>query len=82
MKTKAQKWGNSLAVRVPKHIAQAAGLGPNDEVDAEVVGGKIVLTPVREAVPEYRLGDLLKKVTKKNIHRETDWGKPHGKEVW
>ncbi|MHB8744455.1 MAG: AbrB/MazE/SpoVT family DNA-binding domain-containing protein [Sulfuricaulis sp.] len=82
MKTKAQKWGNSLAVRVLKHIAQMIGLGPNDEVDAEVVGGKIMLTPVREVIPEYRLDDLLKKVTKKNIHREADWGKPHGKEVW
>ena len=82
MKTKAQKWGNSLAVRVPKHVVQETGIGPNDDLEVEVVRGKIVLTPVRETVLEYRLSDLLKKVTKKNIHRETDWGKPRGKEVW
>jgi antitoxin MazE len=82
MKTKAQKWGNSLAVRVPRHIAREAGVGPEDELEAEVVSGKIVLTPKRESVPEYRLADLLKRVTKKNIHRETDWGKRQGKEVW
>lgn len=82
MKTKAQKWGNSLAVRVPKHVAQEAGIGPDDVLDAEVVSGKIMLTPAREALPEYRLDDLLKKVTKKNVHRDTDWGKPRGKETW
>lgn len=82
MKTKAQKWGNSLAVRVPKHIAQAVGIGPDDEIDAEVVSGKIVLTPARETVPVYPLSDLLKKVTKKNVHHETDWGKRRGKEAW
>lgn len=82
MKTKAQKWGNSLAVRVPKHIAQAAGVRPEDVLEAEVVGGKIVLSPTRESVPKYRLADLLKKVTKKNLHDETDWGRRRGKEAW
>lgn len=82
MKTKAQMWGNSLAVRVPKHIAQAAGVRPDDEMEAEVVSGKIVLTPTRKTVPEYNLADLLKKVTKKNVHHETDWGKRRGKEAW
>jgi antitoxin component of MazEF toxin-antitoxin module len=48
----------------------------------KAVIGKIVLTPVREAVPKYRLADLLKKVTKKNIHRETNWGRRRGKEIW
>lgn len=82
MKTKAQKWGNSLAVRVPKHIAVEAGIGPDDDLDAKVVSGKIVLTPTRETAPVYRLADLLGKITKKNVHRETDWGKPRGKEIW
>jgi len=80
MKTKAQKWGNSLAVRLPRPVAQQAGIKPDDSLEIQVSKGRVVLTPT--AAPEYRLGDLLKKVTKKNIHRETDWGKPRGKEIW
>lgn len=80
MKTKAQKWGNSLAVRLPRPVAQQVGIKPDDQLEIQVSKGRVVLTPA--AVPEYRLGELLKKVTKKNIHRETDWGKPRGKEIW
>lgn len=80
MKTKAQKWGNSLAVRLPRPVAQQAGIKPDDPLEIQVSKGRVVLTPA--VATEYRLGDLLKKVTKKNIHRETDWGKPRGKEIW
>jgi antitoxin MazE len=79
MKTKAQKWGNSLAVRLPRPVAQQAGIKPDDSLEIQVSKGRVVLTPA--VTTEYRLGDLLKKVTKKNIHRETDWGKPRGKEI-
>jgi len=79
MKTKAQKWGNSLAVRLPRPVAQQAGIKPDDSLEIQVSKGRVVLTPA--VITEYRLGDLLKKVTKKNIHRETDWGKPRGKEI-
>ena len=36
MRTKAQKWGNSLAVRIPKAIADQAGVREDDEVEIEV----------------------------------------------
>jgi len=80
VKTKAQKWGNSLAVRLPRPVAQQAGIKPDDPLEIQVSKGRVVLIPAMAT--EYRLGDLLKKVTKKNIHRETDWGKPRGKEMW
>lgn len=80
MKTKAQKWGNSLAVRLPRPVVQQVGIKPDDSLEIQVSKGRVVLTPA--AAPEYRLGELLKKVTKKNIHRETDWGRPRGKEIW
>lgn len=82
MKTKAQKWGNSLAVRVPSHIAREAGVSPEDELDAEVVQGKIVLTPARGKPARYNLADLVRKINPKNRYRETDFGKPRGREVW
>ena len=59
MKTTAQKWGNSLAIRVPKSIAQQAGLKVKDDLDIEVRKGALVLRPHLRRV--YRLEDLLKR---------------------
>lgn len=81
MKTKAQKWGNSLAVRVPKGIAEQAGVTVDDALDIEVAtDGLIVLRPHRRQ--KYRLNDLVKGITKDNTHNEIDWGKQVGREVW
>lgn len=80
METKAQKWGNSLAVRVPKGVAQQVGVSVNDPLDIEVSGGAIVLKPRRRQ--KYRLNDLLKGITKENMHDEIDFGAPVGREVW
>jgi len=81
MKTEAQKWGNSLAVRVPKGIAKQAGVAVNDILDIEVAdSGVIVLKPHRRR--KYRLNDLLKGMTKKNMHQEIHFGPPIGREVW
>lgn len=81
MKTKAQKWGNSLAVRVPKGIAEQAGVSVDDPLDIEIAdGGMIVLKPRRRQ--KYRLGDLVKGITEDNVPEEVNWGKPLGREIW
>jgi len=79
MRTKVQKWGNSLAVRLPKAITEKAGLGIEDEVDVDVEDtGKVVLLPcVRKT---YRLDELLAGITPANLHDEVDVGVPHGRE--
>lgn len=83
MKTKAQKWGNSLAVRVPRGVAEKAGLNPDDALEVEVVRGKIVFTPAaKDKRPKYRLADLVRKITSKNRYKEADFGAPVGREVW
>ncbi len=83
MKTKAQKWGNSLAVRVPRDVAQEVGLHPEDALEVEVVKGKIVLTPTNRRAPtRYNLGALVKKISPRNRYREITFGKPEGREVW
>lgn len=79
MKAKAQKWGNSLAVRIPKSIADQAGVREEDELEIEVVARVIRLKPRR---PEVTLENLLKGITRKNLHREADFGRPEGSEVW
>lgn len=80
MQTMIQKWGNSLAVRIPKAFVKEAHVACGTTVDLTVADGKIVIDPRTE--PEYRLEDLLKGVTRRNLHAETDTGKAVGREVW
>jgi antitoxin MazE len=75
-----QKWGNSLALRIPKAVARDTHLESGSIVNLNVQQGKVVLEPVRK--PKYRLEDLLEGVTKKNIHPSIDMGPPVGREVW
>jgi len=80
MQTKIKKWGNSLALRIPKLLALDVNLKQNELVDLSIDKGSIIITPIDEK--EYSLGKLLKGVTKNNLHGEFDTGAPVGKEVW
>ena len=79
-KTQLAKWGNSLAVRIPKSVVGTARLQEGDEVTLAVgKGGAIVMRPARR---KYRLDELVSKITARNRHDETDWGPQLGKEAW
>jgi antitoxin MazE len=80
MRTKVQKWGNSLALRIPKSFAAEVGLDEEAAVDLTLVEGKLVVTPL--AVNEYTLEELLAQVTDENIHAELSTGDAVGAEVW
>ena len=80
MKTRAQKWGNSLAIRVPKSVATQVGIKAQDDLEIEVQDGTVVLKPHLRRV--YRLDELVKRITRKNIHGEIDSGVPVGREIW
>ena len=80
MQTKIKKWGNSLALRIPKLLALDANLKLNKMVDLSIEKNSIIITPIGEK--EYSLGKLLKGVTKNNLHGEFDTGAPVGKEIW
>ena len=80
MKTKMQKWGNSLAIRIPKAFATEAGLKEESEVDVSLKGGKLVVVPVEK--PGMTLKMLVAKITKENVHREVDTGPATGREAW
>ena len=77
MQTTIQKWGNSLAVRIPKAFVKEAHVAYGTPVDLSVDDGKIVIDP--RAEPEYRLEDLLKGVTKRNLHAEVATGEAVGR---
>jgi len=79
MKSKIQKWGNSLALRIPKSFAEEARVKEGADVDLCLKDGQLVVIPIR---PRKTLRELLAGVTSENLHGETDTGKPQGNEVW
>jgi antitoxin MazE len=80
MNATIQKWGNSLALRIPKAVARDTQLASGSVVNLTVQKGRMVVEPVRKT--KYRLEDLLKGVSKKNIHPSVDTGTPVGREAW
>lgn len=80
MRTKIQKWGNSLALRIPKGFAQHSNLENNSEVDIHLEDRQIIIKPViRE---NKTLENLLAGVNENNIHSEVETGSAEGNEMW
>jgi antitoxin MazE len=79
LRTRISKWGNSLAVRLPKPFIEELGLGEGAEVELTVRGGQLILSA---ASREYILEELVEGITRENRHTESDWGRPKGREVW
>ena len=73
------RWGNSLAIRIPKYVVEALNLNPNDVVECSVENGKLVIELI-QALPELSLEELLAEVVE-SPEPEVDWGRPMGKEI-
>ncbi len=80
MRTQVQKWGNSLAVRIPKAFAADLGLAQDSAVELDLEDGCLVVRPSTEV--RYDLHELLEQVTKENVHTESDFGPSVGREEW
>lgn len=80
MLTHVQKWGNSLALRIPQSVAREIGLSQNSAVEVSLVDGKLVIAPVVKR--KITLERLLAQVTDENIHAEIDTGSAVGRELW
>ncbi|MEO3432746.1 AbrB/MazE/SpoVT family DNA-binding domain-containing protein [Inquilinus sp. CAU 1745] len=76
MRAQISRWGNSLAVRVPKPLADAMALTEGSAVEIEVAEGALKVTPAR---PRYRLEDLLAGIGPDNLPESFDDG-PVGEE--
>lgn len=79
MKTRVCKWGNSLALRIPKSFADEARLRENSPVELSLADGKLVVQCV--STPQPTLDELLQNVTADNLHGEWDTGAAVGKEI-
>jgi len=80
MLTKIQKWGNSLALRLPKSFATEAQIEKDSLVEVSLVDGQIVIKLV--TTPKLTLDQLLAGVTMENLHHEVDTGSAIGNETW
>jgi len=78
MHVQVQKWGNSLAFRIPRVFAKEADISQGTTVDLGIQEGNLIVTPFKKKVS---LNDLLTKVTESNIHREEDFGGRQGLEI-
>lgn len=80
MKTRVQKWGNSLALRIPRPLAAGANVSAGTTVDIELRDGRLIVE--RTHAPHYDLDDLLAGIDTTNLHAETATGVPVGREIW
>lgn len=80
MQTKIQKWGNSLALRIPKTFASDAKLENNSLVNISLTNGQIVIEPIEKS--EWTLEELLSEINENNLHSVIETGKVTGNETW
>ncbi len=79
METKVQKWGNSLAVRIPNSYAKDIDLKQGSLINILMDNDRIIIKPKRK---KAELSDLLSQITDENIHEEVETGENVGKEIW
>ena len=80
MQTKVQKWGNSLALRIPKVLALDAHIKEGSLVEVAVSNGKLVVKPTRKTTFDLKV--LVAQITPDNIHAEVETDGPLGRETW
>lgn len=79
-----RKWGNSLAVRIPKALADAIKASDGKQAEMKVENGTLVLRPIVKPArkPRYTLEELLSGMTRANVPQEIDWGPRRSNEAW
>jgi antitoxin MazE len=78
MQVNVARWGNSLGLRIPKDIAEQAGLRAGCRVEVEAANGRVIISPAK---PRYVLADLLQGMTPEAMHEAFDWGPDVGREI-
>ena len=71
------KWGSSLAVRIPKAVAQQCGISEGSAMQMDVESGRIILWK-----RNYDLADMVSWITPENVHPEVEMGPSQGNEQW
>ncbi len=80
METRVKRWGNSLALRIPKTLASEAGIQEETLIELVLEDGRLTIVPIPET--PLALAELLDRITEDNRHEEVDTGPAQGVEVW
>jgi antitoxin MazE len=80
MRARVQKWGNSLALRIPRSFAEEAGISEGSDIDMSLEDGVIHVRAVEQK--RWRLDELVAEITDENLHEEWDTGMAAGGEAW
>lgn len=80
MQVQVEKTEKGLAILIPDELIHGSQVKAGSTVDLTLVDSKVVIAPIRRS--KYTTEELLAGVTDENIHGETDWGPPVGKEIW
>ncbi len=75
MFTTISKWGNSLALRIPRALAAQLGISENSNVSLELDGDRLIIRR------SQALEDMLSAINENNIHDIVLEGTPRGKEM-
>ena len=78
MEAVVKKWGNSLGIRIPNHIAKGLSLKDGSSIDIDDKGEEIIIRPIKK----NKLTEMLSLINEQNLHEEIDTGAPVGKEIW
>ncbi len=76
-KSHIAKWGTSLAIRIPKPIAEQWGVQEGSAIEMVSRGDRLVMRK-----ETYNLADMLAEISDDNLHPEVDTGPPQGNEEW
>lgn len=80
MRVQIQKWGNSLALRIPKAFAKETHIENNTVVDLSLDNDHLIISPIDE-LEEYSLSAMLSDIDEDNMHEAVDFGLPAGEEA-
>jgi antitoxin MazE len=79
VQARVKRWGNSLALRIPKAFVEQTQMRDDSVVDLSIEGETIVVRPIRRN--RRTLDELLAGVTDENLHDEVEFGPAVGKEL-
>lgn len=80
MRVQIQKWGNSLALRIPRAFAKETHIENNSVVDLSLENNHLVISPIDE-LEDYSLSSMLSEINDENIHESFEFGDPIGEEL-
>ena len=82
MTSKIHKWGNSLAIRIPANLAKELHLSSGSSVEIKSTKAGALIVPIQVKQKKVSLSEMMRGITKEQLHEVVEWGKPAGKEIW